>query len=272
MPPFAVPQKEWEKVCTMYLAHNGINFVYKVPEIADEFNASINTIKRIIKKCGYKLRKHGGNKPIKNLPPKNERPPLCKCGCGKEVSWNRAYTGGKWNAYHKGHYQQKRQYHNKEWIYNEYHIKLRTLQEIADQFDVGPTAIRDAMKKLKIPTRTTQQSLLLRKSVAGNKNPAWKGGIANWDYCSDWKSRSKAIKDRDQWTCQLCKDCRKRWNHNLHVHHIDEDKTNNHPTNLISLCDQCHKPIHGNKNIQNQLSKIAIHNTHNSPIDFSPYY
>lgn len=31
----------------------------------------------------------------------------------------------------------------------------------------------------------------------------------------------------------------------LEVHHIDEDRTNNEPDNLMTLCSNCHREMHG---------------------------
>lgn len=47
------------------------------------------------------------------------------------------------------------------------------------------------------------------------------------------------IRKRDKYICQLCQ---KHQNETgtLHVHHIDYDKDNNDPANLISLCNECH--------------------------------
>jgi len=97
--------------------------------------------------------------------------------------------------------------------------------------------------------------------MRGKNNPAWKGGVADWDYSHDWKAVANEIRDRDKWTCQLCGEQRKRWNGDLHVHHIDEDKLNNHPHNLISLCPSCHHPLHGDLSIRSKLTRIAVHNS-----------
>lgn len=46
------------------------------------------------------------------------------------------------------------------------------------------------------------------------------------------------IRKRDNYLCQMC--INKQCNEKLSVHHIDFNKKNNHPTNLISLCRKCH--------------------------------
>lgn len=48
------------------------------------------------------------------------------------------------------------------------------------------------------------------------------------------------IRQRDNHTCQLCGVNTSDTYRELDVHHIDYDKTNNHPDNLITLCDSCH--------------------------------
>lgn len=49
-----------------------------------------------------------------------------------------------------------------------------------------------------------------------------------------------AIRERDNYTCQLCGMIRK----GLDVHHIDENKLNCDPDNLITLCRKCHVNVH----------------------------
>ena len=50
------------------------------------------------------------------------------------------------------------------------------------------------------------------------------------------------IRDRDGHVCQLCGEPEE--NRKLDVHHIDHDRTNSDPFNLVSLCRSCHIGIH----------------------------
>ena len=69
------------------------------------------------------------------------------------------------------------------------------------------------------------------------KHPNWQGGITNEEYGQDWTIElKKQIRKRDKWTCQIC-NCK---NKILDVHHIDYNKKNNKPENLITLCHSCH--------------------------------
>ncbi|KKL78560.1 hypothetical protein LCGC14_2023630 [marine sediment metagenome] len=85
-------------------------------------------------------------------------------------------------------------------------------------------------------------TMRLRCSLAklAEKNPLWLGGISFLPYTSEWTPTFRhQIKEGDSFTCQLCfvtpEDIKE-----LHVHHIDYDKTNNRTDNLISLCHSCH--------------------------------
>ena len=48
------------------------------------------------------------------------------------------------------------------------------------------------------------------------------------------------IRQRDRYRCQECSILQKKLNYKLPVHHIDYNKNNNTPNNLISLCRPCH--------------------------------
>jgi len=74
----------------------------------------------------------------------------------------------------------------------------------------------------------------------GDKNPSWKGGLSFEPYSVDWtKTLKRAIKERDKYTCGMCKN-----QEDLVVHHKDRNKKNCNPNNLITLCRKCHSKIH----------------------------
>jgi hypothetical protein len=83
--------------------------------------------------------------------------------------------------------------------------------------------------------------------LAGEANPNWKGGIACEPYAPIWvDKRFKAgIRERDSFTCQN-PDCRGEVT-TLTVHHIDYDKKNCEPTNLITLCVSCNARANYNR-------------------------
>lgn len=99
---------------------------------------------------------------------------------------------------------------------------------------------------LKGKTKHTDDRILKYFSVGRklNKNPAWRGGTSFEPYSEEFTRKLKSkIKKRDNFTCQLCEmhKCK------LHIHHIDYDKKNCNPTNLISLCVSCHSKTNFNR-------------------------
>lgn len=79
----------------------------------------------------------------------------------------------------------------------------------------------------------------------GDKNPNWNGGTARKGYGSGFNKELKGkIIERDEGICQICQKEDKR---ELSIHHIDYDKENNSPFNLISLCMSCHSKTNFNR-------------------------
>jgi len=84
-------------------------------------------------------------------------------------------------------------------------------------------------------------------AMFGEANPNWKGGISIEPYCDAWKDRDfkEDIKERDGFKCQN-PDCRKN-SDTLTVHHIDYNKVNCNPRNLITLCVSCNARANFNR-------------------------
>jgi hypothetical protein len=102
------------------------------------------------------------------------------------------------------------------------------------------------------PNRGKKTSLAVRLKISmalrGPNNPQWRGGIENgayaWTFNSDLRTQ---IRQRDGYRCCLCGVPQQECNGLLHIHHIDYDKQNSDPVNLISLCNSCHMRTNHNR-------------------------
>ncbi len=79
-----------------------------------------------------------------------------------------------------------------------------------------------------------------KKKKAGQNHWNWKGGISNNSYEPEFNEELRlVIRTRDSFYCQYCGVAEGDLGERLAVHHIDYDKSNNHFSNLISLCRAC---------------------------------
>jgi len=87
----------------------------------------------------------------------------------------------------------------------------------------------------------------------------WKGGISCEPYCDAWadKEFKKDILERDNYECQNpnCWRTIKK----LCVHHIDYNKKNCHPNNLITLCVSCNSQANFDREWHESFYKEIMH-------------
>lgn len=82
--------------------------------------------------------------------------------------------------------------------------------------------------------------------VSMSKNPNWQGGKSLELYGVNWTETLKdLVRKRDNYTCHLCGRSQEDISHD--VHHIDYNKRNCNPINLITLCHTCHVKTNKNK-------------------------
>lgn len=85
-----------------------------------------------------------------------------------------------------------------------------------------------------------------RKKKSGDKHPNWQGGIACLPYSKDWTKGLKIIiRKRDKNECVVC--FKKQNKRAFPVHHINYDKLNCNPENLITVCFSCHAKTNFNR-------------------------
>ena len=88
----------------------------------------------------------------------------------------------------------------------------------------------------------------LSNSLKGKNNPNYIDGRSKKEYSRDFYNMRLNIRERDG---NMCKACDKKVKGlGGHIHHVDGDKQNNDPYNLVLLCSSCHRRVHNeSKNI-----------------------
>ena len=85
----------------------------------------------------------------------------------------------------------------------------------------------------------------------------WNNGSSFEPYPIDWTAMLReTIRVRDNHQCQICGKSTKKNGRKLDVHHIDYDKNNLNPDNLISLCCSCHCKSNSNRDIYIEFFSI----------------
>ena len=163
------------------------------------------------------------------------------------------------------HWRSKKPFWDRKWLEKEYVNNGRTAEDIAKQFSVKGTAIFFWLKKHGIKCRSMSE---IRKQKhwglsgkqngmygkTGKQNPNWNGGHSPERQSvyarSAWKELAKTIFKRDNYVCKKC-DAKHKTKVRLVVHHKRQwskyPKFRFIPSNLITLCENCHKEIHKKK-------------------------
>jgi len=100
--------------------------------------------------------------------------------------------------------------------------------------------------------RKYTEEINMKKWLKLEKHPLWKWWITNKPYSTDWTNTlRRSIRERDRYTCQLCTE--QQWDCAFDIHHIDYDKLNCNPTNLITLCRSCHMKTNTNREYRKSI-------------------
>ena len=163
------------------------------------------------------------------------------------------------------HWRKPKIYWDKKWLENEYENK--PAKQIATEQGCHENNILYFLNKFGITTKTMKEirankywglsgELNGMYGRIGKENPNWNGGHSperqsKYARCF-WKELAKSILKRDNYHCQNCNVSHSKEN-KLIVHHIKPwakfPELRFEVSNLITLCEKCHKKIHGrNKN------------------------
>jgi len=100
---------------------------------------------------------------------------------------------------------------------------------------------------------TEESRKKLSESKIGPNNGNWQDGKSYEPYSIEWNERLKQkIRERDNYTCQICN------NPGNNVHHIDYDKRNCNPVNLITLCRSHNLKVNSHRKKWQRLLETKI--------------
>ena len=104
----------------------------------------------------------------------------------------------------------------------------------------------EVRRKIIIAMNRPEIKRKLREANSGENSIFWRGGTSLELYPVDWiETLRRSIRERDNYVCQVCSKLQGDIAHA--IHHIDYDKKNCNPNNLITLCINCHVKTNFNR-------------------------
>ncbi len=87
---------------------------------------------------------------------------------------------------------------------------------------------------------TAEARAKISARMSGPNHPNWHGGMSPLPYGPEFTRKFKRlILQRDNYTCQHCGVTQSEAKRTLQIHHIDHNKMNNDPANLMTVCGPC---------------------------------
>ena len=182
---------------------------------------------------------------------------LCLCGCGKYI--NKYNKKGRLARYVQGHHDHNFKKGQRPSPKTEYkrghHLPKATEEKRRRNISLARKEMKftkehcDNISKGKKGKPNPKVSVSLRGKIR-EESRNWKGGLSFEPYGIEFNGKLKeVIRKRDKYTCQYCYRNQEEVREKLSIHHIDYDKKNNNPLNLISLCRKCHTKMGANREL-----------------------
>ncbi len=172
---------------------------------------------------------------------KNQGKYFCGCGCGIEIILTkRNFYNKKQSKFFVSGHSFKGKHHT-----DEQKEKIINANKLNGNYNRSSKRMREN-NPMKDQKQRIKLSIRMKKSV-GEKSHNWQGGISFLPYSKEFNNKLRLeIRKRDNNTCQECGAIINYYK-NLSVHHIDYNKNNNSPNNLICLCVSCHPKTNNNR-------------------------
>lgn len=174
-------------------------------------------------------------KKLSNIAKLQNRKPPSRIG---SMAWNKG-TKGVCKAWNKG-------------VPMKEGSKIKLRESINELYAKHPEIKQKVSEGVKKRWQDPEYRKRCEEAQKGEKSTLWKGGIQFEPYSPDFsREYRKSIRERDNYTCQLCKKNGKA------IHRIDYDKRNSNPKNLITLCFKCHSKTNHNRDYWTKTFTVA---------------
>ncbi len=151
---------------------------------------------------------------------------------------------------------------------NNYNWKnaLKTLNCVicGREFKRFESQMKDSTNKLFVCSRKCANILQQKYGFhKRERNANWRNGISKEPYPFEFDEKLKnLIRKRDGYVCQLCGKTEKTEIKNIHrrltIHHIDYNKRNLNPINLITFCNACNLRVNWNRKLWQQIFQNKV--------------
>ena len=143
-------------------------------------------------------------------------------------------------------------YQNRDWLYEQNITLNKTFVQIAKEFGFNLSTIKKWAKKLNLPQKGTgyfnKGRIPWNKGLdeSDDKVKIQANALRKYHYDNSkkgikiMKDDTKKYQKHNSGICNICG----ATTENLEIHHIDQNRDNNKPSNLITLCESCHQRIH----------------------------
>lgn len=169
------------------------------------------------------------------------------------------------------HWRPEKPYWKKSWLEEHYTEKQMSASEIAQMFGITENAIYFWLKKHQIPGRTMSEVRKAKRwgsfgpdnpmwNRKGEMSPNWRGGVTKERqlfYASqEWKTACRVVWKRDRGCCQRCGGNKTLTpDMPMHIHHVvpfANVPLRADASNLVLLCEACHRFVHSRKNVNHE--------------------
>jgi len=121
------------------------------------------------------------------------------------------------------------------------HMGRKCSAETRSRLSAAQMGNQNALGRILSPESRAKIGASRKGKYGGSKCPAWRGGVSREHYAWSFnKELKEEVRRRDGYQCQLCGVSQAECKDKLNVHHVDYNKKNSDPVNLVALCRPCH--------------------------------